>query len=326
MIISTTSSGSMLLELLEDLEPAHLGQHHVHDRRGEVALARSLDALRAGLGERHLVAGLCQHPAEHVAHHLLVVDDEDRLLAHLIPAVRPRASTQRRQRDLEGGALARVALDEDRAPVLLHDPVRDRQPEPGALADALGGEERVVDAPDVLAADPVAGVAHLDHHGVVVGMRAQRQPAAARHRVARVQDQVEEHLLDAVLVAAHRRHVLRQLAPHPDPRAVELVLDEREHVGQHLVHVDLLELGPARAREVEQPVDDLRRAEALLLDLLEHLLARVVLLELAAQQLRVGRDPGERGVHLVRDAGGEQAHRGHLLGVLQLLLEPARAR
>ncbi len=162
----------------------------------------------------------------------------------------------------------------------------------------------------------------LDDHRLVVGVRAQREPAAARHGVARVQDQVEEHLLDAVLVAAHRRHAIGQLAPDADARAVQLVLDQRQHVGQHLVDVDLLELGAARAREVEQAVDDLGRAEALLLDLLEHLLARVVLLELPAQQLGVGRDAGERCIHLVRDARRQQAHRGHLLGVLQLLLEP----
>ena len=44
-------------------------------------------------------------------------------------------------------------------------------------------------------------------------------------------------------------------------------------------------------------------------------------LELAPQELGVGGDPGERRVDLVGDAGGEEAHRGHLLGVLQLLLE-----
>ena len=44
------------------------------------------------------------------------------------------------------------------------------------------------------------------------------------------------------------------------------------------------------------------------------------------KQLGVGGDPGERRVHLVRHAGGEQAHRRHLLGVLQLLLEPHARR
>ena len=98
----------------------------------------------------------------------------------------------------------------------------------------------------------------------------EREPAAARHGVARVQDQVEEDLLDAVLVAAHggqRRSASSLRTRMRD--AVELVLEQGEHVEQHLVDVERLELGAARAREVQQAVDDLGRAEGLLLDLLE---------------------------------------------------------
>ena len=40
------------------------------------------------------------------------------------------------------------------------------------------------------------------------------------------------------------------------------------------------------------------------------------------QHLREARDAGQRRVHLVGDAGSQQADRRHLLGDLQLLLEP----
>src|SRR5262245_54068945 len=89
---------------------------------------------------------------------------------------------------LERGALARSAVHEDGAPVLLDDPVGDAEPQPGAPTDALGAEERVVDPLDVLALDAVAGVLHLHDHGFVVGVRAEREPAPAGHGVARVQD------------------------------------------------------------------------------------------------------------------------------------------
>src|SRR4051794_7658417 len=52
---------------------------------------------------------------------------------------------QRETRTLPGFTLAR-----DGAPVLLHDPVRDRQAEPGALSDRLRGEERIVDPRQLL--------------------------------------------------------------------------------------------------------------------------------------------------------------------------------
>jgi hypothetical protein len=210
--------------------------------------------------------------------------------------------------------------------VLLQDAVGHREPQAGTAADALGRVERVVDALDVLAPDAVAGVLHLDDHGVLVGARHQREPAAARHRVARVQDQVEEDLLDPVLVAADLRQLRRQLLAHLDPGLLELVLHQREHVEHGLVQVERLHLGAARAREVEQVVDDLGRAEGLLLDLLEQHAARVSRRHLAAQHLGVGRDARQRRVDLVRHPRGEQADRGHLLRVLELLLEPDARR
>ena len=76
-----------------------------------------------------------------------------------------------------------------------------------------------------------------------------------------------------------------------------------------------------RPRQVQQAVDDLRGAERLPLDLLEHLRPRIVGLGALEQHLREARDAGQRRVHLVRDAGGEQADRRHLLRDLQLLLE-----
>ena len=87
----------------------------------------------------------------------------------------------------------------------------------------------------------------------------------------------------------------------------------------------LTSTGPAvdlrRTRQVEQPVDDLGGAERLALDLLEHLRLRIVGLGALHQHLHEARDAGERRVHFVRHAGGQQADGGHLLGDLELLFE-----
>ena len=50
------------------------------------------------------------------------------------------------QCDAENRALVEFAAGCDRAMVPLHDTEGDRQPEAGALADGLGGEERVENA------------------------------------------------------------------------------------------------------------------------------------------------------------------------------------
>ena len=64
-----------------------------------------------------------------------------------------------REAHREDGAAVRQAVGADLAAVLLDDLVADREPEPGALADRLGGEERVEDPADDVGRDAGAGVA-----------------------------------------------------------------------------------------------------------------------------------------------------------------------
>ena len=52
-------------------------------------------------------------------------------------------------------------------------------------------------------------------------------------------------------------------------RGLELVFQQRQRIVDDLVEIHLGELGAAGAREIQQAVDDLRRAESLLRDLLE---------------------------------------------------------
>src|SRR5262245_17668267 len=56
-----------------------------------------------------------------------------------------------RKKDGDAGPDAQFALKADLSARLPHEPVHHRQPEPGALATFLGGEERVEDTREVLA-------------------------------------------------------------------------------------------------------------------------------------------------------------------------------
>ena len=158
-------------------------------------------------------------------------------------------------------------------------------------------------------------------HLIALATRRDRDPAALRHGVARVEEQVEEHLLQLVLDGAHHRPVGLQVLAHLDAGGAELVLEQRQHVVDDDVQVDRARLALRRTREVQQAVDDLGRAERLPLDLLEQAGARVVGIGLFEQHLREAGDAGERRVDLVGHAGGEQADGGHLLRDLELLLE-----
>ncbi len=92
-------------------------------------------------------------------------------------------------------------------------------------------------------------------------------------------------------------------------------------VAQQFVQIDAGELAAAGAREVEQAVDDLRRAEGLLRDLFEHGSQPLVVAHVLGQHLGVAGDDGQRRVDLVRDAGCQQADRGELLRLRELRLQ-----
>ena len=102
---------------------------------------------------------------------------------------------------------------------------------------------------------------------------------------------------------------------------LELVLEQRQHVGDDDVDVNERPIGGRRTRQRQESVDDLRRTERLPLDLLEQPRARILRIGALEQHLREARDAGQRRVHLVRDAGRQQTDRRHLLGDPQLLLE-----
>src|SRR2546430_15746421 len=70
-----------------------------------------------------------------------------------------------RQRDHEGRPAADAAAHAHRAAVALHDPLRDPEPQAGALP-GLRREERLEDLREEIVRDSLAGVAHLDLHGI----------------------------------------------------------------------------------------------------------------------------------------------------------------
>src|SRR5262249_11150466 len=135
----------------------------------------------------HAVAARAQAPRIQRTQALLVLDEQDGALPGEIGPRRLRLGryflrraiggvrlgmnlllflTVPRQEDRERGAPALLGIDIDEATGLLDDAVHGRQPEPGALADLLGREERLEDLfPDV-GGNARAGIRDLDPHVV----------------------------------------------------------------------------------------------------------------------------------------------------------------
>ena len=127
-----------------------------------------------------------------------------------------------RQEDAERGALTGLGVDIDKAAGLLDDAIHRRQAEAGALADFLGREERLKDLVDDLRGNAGAGVDDIDPHifrrrhalvGEAPGLLrchvggSNRQRAAIGHRIAGVNGQIDDHLLELRQIRLDRPQV-----------------------------------------------------------------------------------------------------------------------
>src|SRR6185436_19036285 len=100
-------------------------------------------------------------------------------------------------------ALAERAVTLNGRFMFTNDSIADREAQARTLPHRLGGEERIVNARQLLGRDAVAGVGDFGHGFAAFEARRNRQPAAARHRIARVEEEVQEDLLQLELVADH---------------------------------------------------------------------------------------------------------------------------
>ena len=242
-----------------------------------------------------------------------------------------------RQENAERRAGARLALAEDIAARLLDDAVDHRQAEAGALADLLGGEERLENLRAHVGRDAVSVVLDFDQH--IIGRsdrhllqaaafgggkvaRAQRDPAALAHRVARVDDEVDDHLLELVEVGLHQPEIaavhdieLDRLANQPAQQHLQL--------RQDVVELQRLRAKRLAARKRQKLPHQPRRPVGVLLDLHDVLKGRIGRAVVGEQEIGIADDRGQHIVKVMRDAAGELADRLHLLALREVLLQGA---
>src|SRR6185503_2980237 len=111
-----------------------------------------------------------------------------------------------RQYDSKRGACARGALDLEAAAVGCHDAVGDGEPEPSPSTDIFGGEEWLEDPAEALWWDASTVVANGHARIVAAEVRAHPDVSAGRCCVARIGEQVHEHLVHLPRIALDRWH------------------------------------------------------------------------------------------------------------------------
>ena len=213
--------------------------------------------------------------------------------------------------------------------MFLDDRVGERQAEPGALADFLGGEEGVEDARLVLRRHPRSVVGDLEDDQialrVVPGPDDQRAAAVRRlHGLLGVGNQVQQHLLHLVLVDEDLGQPAGQGRERRDVVDALIVGAQGQRVAHHLVEIDHRPGGRALADERQQVPDDSRRAFGLGEDHVHAALADVVERQFR-QPFRPAENRRQRVVQLVRHARHQLADRRQLLVLQQLLVQLPRA-
>src|SRR5215510_4116981 len=138
-------------------------------------------------------------------------------------------------------------METDLAVMLSDNPVDGVQPQPGAFALRLGGEERLEDASLNIGRNAGAVVVDFDQNVIRLDRRANPQVALAVHRVNRVEDQVGPYFIDRAAVSGNARQVGGVFAGHRYA-ALQLMAEDDERVLQPLMHVHLLQVGAIHVR------------------------------------------------------------------------------
>src|SRR5262249_44900595 len=250
-----------------------------------------------------------------------------------------RAWNVARQEDAEDRALADLRFHIDESAGLLDDAIDRRKTEPGAFSHVLRRIEGVEDLIDDLRRNPAAGILDLDQHVVVrrhvlvpvlyvvdadVG-RAQREFAAQRHGVARIDREIDDHLFELSDIGlgrpeiAHLRNVERHVLADQAPQ-------QNGEIRERLAEVDHLRAQGLLARERQQLPHQARGAVGVLLDVYNVLEGRIGRPMRIQQKVGRHHDRAEQIVEIVRDVSRQTADSLHLLLLVDLVLERALLR
>src|SRR5277367_1825006 len=177
-----------------------------------------------------------------------------------------------RQRNRDRGAAPDFAVDANRTLVRQDHPLAQRQPESHARACGLGGEEWVEYPLQMLARNANAVVDDLNENpprfvGALSGPLILRDHfdhrAFGRRGVGGVEQQVEQHLLNFVVVGIRAPEIGSEDRFDADAAEAFVVGYQPQRLGDQPVDVDLLALRRGRPREIDQVLERARDARDL---------------------------------------------------------------
>src|SRR5512139_4095110 len=160
----------------------------------------------------------------------------------------------------------------------------------------------------VLPVQPGSEIPHRDPDlPLLLPLSADDQPAGFRfavcHGIGRVEDEIEQHLLELDPVAHHRRQIGVQFRFNANPPEQDLPLQQGQYVPDKVVDGKGSQLGACPPQEQAQSLNNLVGApvvrDYVLEDISDFLEVRLILGEKAEGRLRIAHDGGKRLVEFM---------------------------
>ncbi len=325
-----------IADRLREIEPGHPGHHHVGEYDVEAICVHDQLGKRVGgiVDQRDAVAELGEAVGGEIGELDIVLDHQHRHAAagHRRRGVgrlplRQQVWRHARQIEREGAALPHLALDGHLAAGLPGEAEHLRQAETGALADLLGGEERLEDAARSCGGNADAGVADGDADEAMAAckIRLRRDvhrvsgtvAAACTAKVILPLPCMASRALVAMLISAVSNWPASALTRQGSAGSRDRDLDRRpEQRGEHVVQrlhafadVERLRLQGLAPREGQQLRGQLGGARDRVRDRGDVALPPLLAQLRPVQQVDRGADHGQEVVEVVRDAAGELSQR-----------------
>ena len=236
------------------------------------------------------------------------------------------------QEDLEGRADTDFALDLDPALVLFNDSVNRGESKAGTLADFLRRKERFEKVAEDFGFDAATSIGDGEtNEGTRAGFRIilgdfgrdisgagfDDQLSTTRHRIAGIDAEIDDDLLDGATVGMNLRQIGTAIGFEKDVFADEFP----EHCAGALddfAEIDAAELHDLLAAESEQLPDEIGSPLGGLADFADGFGVRAHFAELHEEHAGMAINNGQDIIEIVGDPGGELTDGFHFLGLAEL--------